>query len=307
MKAALSLAALTIVFVMLSARDARADGLNGIFTYQSGLYTAVNTGESNINTVALGIDDAGNLLITFGASGNSDLLSVASHTLTPIALQGAPVGSSTEALAISGDGTVLASSTYTSRIFFTQLGGTTTPITLPTAFSFPTRLNDSGQITGATCCGPTNFLFNLSDNTGATIGAPGNILGINDQGQIVGVTGNNGSFISYIRNADGTLTFPLLPAGCYADAINDSGQIAGNCVNQNGSLITGFIDSAGTFTALEFPNNNINDTIVTGIDDSGEVVGEYLNVPEPGTLALVSVGLAGLIFNKRNKVAVSEV
>jgi hypothetical protein len=291
MKAALSLAALTIVFIMLSARDARADGLNGIFTYQSGLYTAVDTGESNINTVALGIDDAGNLLITFGASGNSDLLSVASHTLTPIALQGAPVGSSTD----------------TSRIFFTQLGGTTTPITLPTAFSFPTRLNDSGQITGATCCGPTNFLFNLSDNTGATIGAPGNILGINDQGQIVGVTGNNGSFISYIRNADGTLTFPLLPAGCYADAINDSGQIAGNCVNQNGSLITGFIDSAGTFTALEFPNNNINDTIVTGINDSGEVVGEYLNVPEPGTLALVSVGLAGLIFNKRNKVAVSEV
>jgi hypothetical protein len=148
-------------------------------------YTPVTTGESNPNTTPIGIDDAGGLLITFGATGMPDLLNPVSNVLTPIALQGAPAGSSTEALAISANGTVLGASIFNTRTFFTQLGGTTTSVNLPLDFGFPERLNDTGLIIGSTFDGLANFLFNLNAGTGNTINAPGNLVGINGKGQIL--------------------------------------------------------------------------------------------------------------------------
>ena len=58
----------------------------------------------------------------------------------------------------------------------------------------------------------------------------------------------------------------------------------------NGNIGEGFIYSNGVMTFINFDlNGNTNDTELTGINDSGEVVGVFSDVPEP----LASVQLLG--------------
>ena len=62
----------------------------------------------------------------------------------------------------------------------------------------------------------------------------------------------------------------------------------------NGNIGEGFIYSNGVMTFINFDlNGNTNDTELTGINDSGEVVGVFSNVPEP--LAWVQL-LGGLLL-----------
>ena len=58
-------------------------------------------------------------------------------------------------------------------------------------------------------------------------------------------------------------------------AINDAGQIVGNFVSPFGE--EGFLYSAGSYTTINDPLAAVGETAVTGINASGQVVGNYFD------------------------------
>ena len=91
--------------------------------------------------------------------------------------------------------------------------------------------------------------------------------------------------------------------------VNDLGQIVGGYEGSGGFY--GFIDTGGIYTAIDDPNSD-GYSFLRGINDSGELVGEYPNsssqeiaftailnsTPEPGTLPLM-LGAVLLIAGSR--------
>jgi len=65
------------------------------------------------------------------------------------------------------------------------------------------------------------------------------------------------------------------PAAIAFYGINSAGAAAGFCTSTKTSLFTGFVYSAGKFTAINFPKSNGTQAI--GINDAGDVVGAYLD------------------------------
>jgi hypothetical protein len=65
------------------------------------------------------------------------------------------------------------------------------------------------------------------------------------------------------------------PAAIAFYGINGAGAAAGFCTSTKTGLFTGFVYSAGKFTAINFPKSNGTQAI--GINDAGDVVGAYLD------------------------------
>jgi len=65
------------------------------------------------------------------------------------------------------------------------------------------------------------------------------------------------------------------PAAIAFYGINSAGAAAGFCTSTKTSLSIGFVYSAGKFTAINFPKSNGTQAI--GINDAGDVVGDYLD------------------------------
>ncbi|MGA9965609.1 MAG: hypothetical protein WBQ10_10445 [Terriglobales bacterium] len=65
------------------------------------------------------------------------------------------------------------------------------------------------------------------------------------------------------------------PAAIAFYGINSAGAAAGFCTSTKTGLFTGFVYSAGKFTAINFPKSNGTQAI--GINDAGDVVGAYLD------------------------------
>ena len=88
----------------------------------------------------------------------------------------------------------------------------------------------------------------------------------------------------------GAFTPLALPAGCSPDGINDSEEIVGNCLS--GGVFQGFLYKSGIITYITYENANpLNHTIIRDINDSGEIVGIFLDVPEASTLLQLGIGL----------------
>jgi uncharacterized membrane protein len=114
-------------------------------------------------------------------------------------------------------------------------------------------------------------------------------LGINDRGQIVGSYHNIQSswhgFI-YDRGQFSSFDFPVqdtdfTDAETHFSGINNSGQIVGyidaflpphNCCEQHG-----FVFERGVFTQIDVPFPGVLGTLATGINDQGQIVGNYLD------------------------------
>ena len=230
------------------------------------------------------------------ASDTSFLFSAG--TLVPISVG----GGTTLALSISGDGTILGRYIYYTSTYFTDLNGSINWLTNTPGFLG--GINDESQIIGTSYDGQSEFVYDLSTGTVTTISFPGapssfpgysgtNLISINDEGAVLGTAGN----VAFVYNG-GTFTTLTLPAGCRPTDMNDNEQIVGNCttIAGNTAVSQGFLDNSGTLTYLDYNgNSNKNGTLVEGINDSGEILGTFSDIPEPSALVQLATGLACLM------------
>jgi hypothetical protein len=98
-------------------------------------------------------------------------------------------------------------------------------------------------------------------------------LGINDSGEVVGVTGQTSGNPNFLWNGSSfqTITTPAGWSYVSANSINNAGQIVGSYYG-NGTL-NGFLDSGGVFTSINFPGSSSSDAL--HIDNSGATTGVF--------------------------------
>lgn len=185
---------------------------------------------------------------------------------------------------------------------------------------FTGAMNASGAVVGAatnsTGIDPpdvsfTSFLRN-PDGTFTIFDVPGAINsgtqagGINDNGDIVGFFEDAVGTHGFLRETGGAFTILDVPGAVstLAFGIDDLGRIVGSFDDALGKH--GFLrDGVGTYTTINVPGEM--STTVAGITMAGELMGTFLNatgtssrgfvallVPEPATLSLVLLGIAGL-------------
>jgi probable HAF family extracellular repeat protein len=113
--------------------------------------------------------------------------------------------------------------------------------------------------------------------TYTTIDVPGamstSASGINLAGDVVGGYANSdGSGGSFLLSG-GNFTLFNYPGGdlTSAEAINDSGLIAGWAYVRSNTAAVGFTYQGGTFTTIRVPGKSV--TFVSGVDNAGDIVG----------------------------------
>ena len=136
---------------------------------------------------------------------------------------------------------------------------------------------------------------------------------VNDAGQIVGYAiDSNGIYHGYLMTGSSftTLDYPGAAqyGGTAANGINNQGVVTGYYAIDSFGDFSGFLWSNGTFTTLNFPG--AVSTGITSINDEGDLAGYYIDangningfvayaVPEPGSLTLIGIGLAGAVWFK---------
>jgi len=138
-------------------------------------------------------------------------------------------------------------------------------------------VNDAGNFCGYTSGPDTNFVT----IGGTTIffqipgSAPGQASDINNLDQCVGYYFTTGLQAGFRRDADGTLTYPILVPGetsTYLYGINDSGAMVGEVVNTTGTHAV-FFQPSGEATIYDYPR--ATDTSFTGINNNGLICGRY--------------------------------
>jgi len=112
---------------------------------------------------------------------------------------------------------------------------------------------------------------------GASFTSP---IAINKLGVIVGAYQDSGGNSHGFSYSSGTSTSIDVPGAIHTEAwgINDLSQIVGWYINPD-FTVDGFILSGGSFTTLD---TGTEYTIATGINNSGQVVGEFRGHGEPG-------------------------
>lgn len=278
----------------MCASRVKAD-TTGVFTYQNGSFATI---PNSAFDTPLGIDSQGALLLaTDGNIGNPVLFSA--DIFTSISVPGA----TTEAYSMSQNGTILGSYVTGTRIYFTDLNGSFSNIDLP---GFPRTtgnalINDKGQIivSNFSCCNLPDFIFDIQTAGITPISFPGaitSLIAINNNGQVLGLASGGAVGVAYFIYSAGAFTPLALPAGCTPVGINDSDEIVGNCLKDG--VFQGFLYKSGFLKYIVYDgNSNFNNTLISDISDSGEIVGTFTDVPESSTLSQLGIGflfVAGL-------------
>jgi probable HAF family extracellular repeat protein len=145
-------------------------------------------------------------------------------------------------------------------------------------------LNDAGQVVGDYRDAAGTFrAFVWDDGSFVSFdvpfaGAHGSSLSqINNRGQSIGFYWDDNGTYDFIYD-NGAFTFlPHVPTAQFSEAtdINDQGQIVGNYADNSGA-VHGFVLEDGVFTTIDVPVEDVAHTIVSGINNRGQVVGRYL-------------------------------
>jgi hypothetical protein len=197
---------------------------------------------------------------------------------------------------------------------FTEQGGIYTEINVPGAsFTNPTAISGSGVIAGT---------YDLSSgvmdgfvDAGGTFGTfslPGSpiyvdVIGVSNSGEVVGTYLTTDDVISGFIYDKGTLE---LLSDYLPKAVNGSGEIVGTYGAES------FVLDNGTLAMFSAPGAGV--TIITGIDDAGDVAGIYTNggpwygfyatpegapqpVGEPTTITLLCSGIVAIGAARRRR------
>lgn len=285
---------------LMSTAVAKADSA-GVFTYQGGSFATIPN--SALDT-PLGISSSGAILLA--SNGNiGDPVLLDGGTVTSISVPGA----TTEAYSMSPNGTILGSYITNTRVYFTDLGGSFSTVNLPGSprTTGNALINDNGQVilSNFSCCNLPDFIYNINTSSMTPVSFPGaaatSLIAINNKGQVLGVASGGAVGIVYFLYSGGSFTTLVFPSGCSPVGINDNDEIVGNCI-KNGSF-QGFLLSPGVFTYINYDgNSSFNNTLISDINDSGEIVGTFADVPEPITVSQLYIGLvvlAGLYLHRK--------
>jgi hypothetical protein len=164
-------------------------------------------------------------------------------------------------------------------------GDTYTDYTVPGAFSSIIRgLNNAGNFDGTASFPGNWFQPYLSVGGNVTrFSVPGVRLpfityvgGMNNLNQVVGFYSDQAGGHGYLRDADGTLTFPIDYPGAsytYLYGINDKGWMVGSYLDTGGVYHGLFASSPTRFVAFDLPPGRF--TVLQGINNRGIICGSY--------------------------------
>ncbi len=210
------------------------------------------------------------------------------------------------------------------REFIRSVGGTISTLVNPATTNplsgIAQGINASGSVVGDYLDAGARLGFVLSSggSTLTPLSFPGTLAtrarGINDAGTVVGFyqdpAGHEHGF-TYSSGTYMTLDDPLGIGGTILESINNNGDIAGQYTDAAGFLHGLLYDPATlSFMTLDVPGST--NTQGWQIDDLGQVAltadsGGYIwspngvTVPEPSTISLVGLTLAGLAFARRRR------
>jgi hypothetical protein len=196
-------------------------------------------------------------------------------------------------------------------------GSTQTPLSVPGSVrTLAYQINDHGIVEGYyTTNGPGSpFIYTYDGSKFTTIIPPGATLafpdGINNAGQIVGEYGTSANTLVQFFY-DGTTFHEInVPNSLFTAVTGIS----------NSGIVFGYADVAGSISDFFYQNGAYSSVnapgVITGMNDSGVIVGYYgfsqasdavgfigapvgTSVPEPGTIALLCIGLIVVAGHKR--------
>ena len=159
-------------------------------------------------------------------------------------------------------------------------GSTFTEFDLGTSFTDVRDLNDLGNFCGDTISPGQGWQgFVTIGGTLSTIslgdGSTPSAAGINNLDQVVGSYSQGGRIFGYRRDADGTLSYPIVVAGALSTqlhGVNDSGVMVGY-VSIEGKISAALFQSPGQYTLYDYPG--ATETYFYDINNRGLICGTY--------------------------------